>query len=224
MTPGDLQGSFVDVLWLGGAPDAGKSTVARILVRRYGLGFYSLDKREQAHLARLAAGADAGSAAAPATYQGVLDTTPVERLAELAPAEHLAWSWTFARDRFPFLLEDLRAFQGLFPILVEGVGLLPNLVTPLLKTARQAIWLVPAEAFAQANWERSKKHFLARQTADPDRARRDLMALDRMLAERIAAEARANGLQVLEIDGLRSPADVAVLVAEHFEPYLPVSG
>ena len=71
---------MAEVLWLGGAPDAGKSTVARLLTRRYGLGFYSLDKRGQAHLERLAA-------ASLATYQKVLDTSPAERLAELEPAE-----------------------------------------------------------------------------------------------------------------------------------------
>jgi hypothetical protein len=36
-------------------------------------------------------------------------------------------------------------------------------------------------------------------------------------------EARANGLRVLEIDGSRSPVEVAGLVAEHFGPCLPAA-
>lgn len=39
---------------------------------------------------------------------------------------------TFARDRFPLLLEDLIGFEGPRPILVEGAGLLPELIKPHL--------------------------------------------------------------------------------------------
>lgn len=67
----------IEVLWLGGGPDAGKSTVARLLTRRYRLGQYSLDKHGRAHLEQLA---DAD----PVRYQQVLKTSPVERLAELS--------------------------------------------------------------------------------------------------------------------------------------------
>jgi hypothetical protein len=163
----------------------------------------------------------AESAAESATYQKVLDASPAERLAEFEPAGHVDWTWTFARDRFPLLLEDLRKFEGPRPILAEGVGLLPELVKPLLTTKRQAIWLAPSEAFIQANWGRSKKRFLARQTADPARAKRDLLTIDQLLAERIAEQARANGLRALKVDGSSSPAELAEVVAGHFEPHLP---
>ncbi len=216
MISGDLEAKLAHVLWLGGGPDAGKTSVARILTRRHGLGFYSLDKQGQVHLGQLAAGA----AADPATYRQVLASSPAERLVELEPFEHVAWAWTFARDRFPLLLEDLRGFSGPTPILVEGVTLLPELIKPLLTTLRQAIWLIPTESFIQANWSRSKKRFLARRTTDPDQARRNLLAIDQLLSERIAGQARADGLRLLEIDGSHSPAEVADMVADHFAPHL----
>ncbi|HSG17394.1 MAG TPA: hypothetical protein VLE70_13860 [Anaerolineae bacterium] len=56
MTATDNLKELASVLWLGGGPDVGKSTADQILVRRYGLGFYSPDKRGQAHLGRLVAG------------------------------------------------------------------------------------------------------------------------------------------------------------------------
>lgn len=164
---------------VGGGPDAGKSTVARILVRRYGLGLYSLDKRGQAHLKRLATGAGADSGADSATYLRVLDTSPAGRLAELEPAGHVDWTRRFARDRLPLLLEDLRDFRRPRPILAEGAGLLPELVKPLLTTKYRAIWLVPSDSFIRSNWERSKKRFVAWQAVDPAQAKRDLMAIDR---------------------------------------------
>ena len=215
MTADDLQEALAHVLWLGGGPDAGKTTVARILVHRYGLGFYSLDKQGQAHLKRLAARS--------AAYQKVLDTSPAERLAELAPPEHVSWTWDFAHDRFPLLLEDLQKLEGPRPILVEGAGLLPELVAPLLTTKRQAIWLVPNDSFILANWGRSKKRFMARQSADPEQVKGDLITVDQLMAERIAEQARANGLHALGVDGSLSVAEVAELVAAHYEPYLPAA-
>jgi hypothetical protein len=44
--------ALAHVLWLGGAPDAGKTTVARALARRFGLRLYLLDDAQPAHWAR----------------------------------------------------------------------------------------------------------------------------------------------------------------------------
>ena len=142
----------------------------------------------------------------------------------MSPVEHLEWSLAFDQDRFPFLLSDLRKFEGPRPVLVEGAGLRPSLIKPLLISARQAIWLIPIEAFIKSNWARSKKRFLAQQTADPWEAKRNLIALDQLLAERLAAEVWANDLRSLAIDGSRSPAEVYDLLSNYFAPHLPSAG
>ena len=44
--------ALAHVRWLGGAPDAGKTTVARALAHRFGLRLYLLDDAQPAHWAR----------------------------------------------------------------------------------------------------------------------------------------------------------------------------
>lgn len=130
---------------------------------------------------------------------------------------------TFARQRFPLLLKDLQGFEGRGPILVEGAGLLPELVKPLLSSARQAMWLIPTEPFIVANWDRSKKRFLARQAADPAQARHALMTVDRLIAERLSVEAQSHEMPLLMVDGSQTPHEVATQVGEHFQPVLPAA-
>src|SRR5262245_19827891 len=40
------------VLWIGGAPDAGKTTIARLLAERHRWQWYSCDSHTQRHIAR----------------------------------------------------------------------------------------------------------------------------------------------------------------------------
>jgi adenylate kinase family enzyme len=42
------------VLWIGGATDAGKTTVARIIAERYGLQLYNYDQHDLPQIERLA--------------------------------------------------------------------------------------------------------------------------------------------------------------------------
>jgi hypothetical protein len=44
-----LQQALRHALWIGGAPDAGKTSVAAVLVEKYGLQFYSLDEHAEEH-------------------------------------------------------------------------------------------------------------------------------------------------------------------------------
>lgn len=45
----DLQTALAHVLWIGGAPDSGKTSIAKALGKRYGLHRYSLDDHAEDH-------------------------------------------------------------------------------------------------------------------------------------------------------------------------------
>lgn len=209
-------GSLRHVLWIGGATDSGKTSVADALGERHGLQVYHYDLYDResfpGHWARATS---EDQPAMTATRVGDwnwmwVDTTPdelVQRWRETTP------------ERFALTLEDLRALPAHPPILTEGYGFTPELVAPLLASPHQAIWLVSTEEFKRATYERRGKGAFAG-TRDPTRARRNHIERDLLLAELIRQEAQQRKLTILQIDGGRPLVEIANLVDAHFEPYL----
>lgn len=203
-------------LWLGGGQWAGKSTVAGILAGRHGLTHYHYDyhdargheDRRVANLARR--GEPVPEPDWEATWLG---STP-EQMAEQALARF--------RERFGWVLDDLRALVSPRPILADGWGLRPELVVPVAGSARQMVLLVPTVEFQRYQAEHvPRASALARRVSDPVRAQRNRMRRDLLLAADAAREAGRLGVRVIEVDGVRDAAAVADLVADHFAPFLP---
>ncbi|NES14164.1 MULTISPECIES: hypothetical protein [Micromonospora] len=202
-------------LWIGGAQWAGKTTLAVTLALRYGLTAYLYDRHDaRGHDDRRVAdrvrrGEPPGGPDAEATWVA----TDPDRMA----AETLAG---FPR-RFEWVLDDLSALVTARRVIVEGWGLRPELVAPLVGSTRQMVVLVPTPEFRAYQMGR-----LARATArhpgvsDPQRAWRNRIARDELVAADAVAHARELGIRVIEVDGSRDAEAVAGLVAEHFAAYL----
>ncbi len=203
------------VLWLGGIPCSGKSSVAHWLIERYSLQLYHYDRHERAHIARR----DPIRHPALCAYEAMSMnerwvTRPVD---EMVRATTAAWL-----ERFALAVDDLCALPSEPPILAEGPGLLPDSVAPLLVSARQAIWLVPTDGFKRAT-QPTRGGAPANQTSDPLRAYENLITLDLQLARDVKAGAGELGLTVIEVDGTRSIEQVAREVAGHFGLRSPVT-
>ena len=101
------------VVWVGGAPAAGKSTVARALTRRYGLRLYGADTRTWAHRDRaLARGIPAARA---------FETLSPRERWQRSTAELVAMS--LHRERGPMVLEDLTGLPDRPLVVAEGTTL-----------------------------------------------------------------------------------------------------
>lgn len=198
---------MVEIIWIGGSPCAGKSTLAATLARQYGLTRYSCDDALPAHLQQ------SDAAAYPLLHQltkrswNEIWTRPVKRQIR----EELA----FYREEFPLVLEDLAVFPAGARIVAEETALLPELIAPLLHGQRQAIWLVPTASFQREHYVRRPwiKDIL-RQCVDPALAFENWMQRDIGFADTVESSAVALGLPVIRVDGKEDAETILTRVCD----------
>jgi shikimate kinase len=208
----ELRHALSHVLWIGGATDTGKTTVSRIVAERCGLQVYNYDRRDLAHIERLAQ--------TNADYRAFLTASLEENWVQPEPEDLFQFTLQAFRDRFPLVIEDLLAVPRESMIVAEGHGLIPELVAPVLSSQHQAIWLVPTEEFKWASMKRRNKPSFRDKTSDPERATTNVFTRDMLLAEWVKAQVRPHGLTVYEVDGSQPIEEIATLVEQHFEPFL----
>lgn len=111
------------ILWIGGPPDCGKTTVADLLGSTYQLQVYHFDRYEMDHIRR----------ADPERHPALFALGA--KLADLDEKAFLEWLWLSCTpaemaangksvwlERLPMVIEDLRAMSADRPIIAEGPG------------------------------------------------------------------------------------------------------
>lgn len=211
----DPFGTLRQALWICGGQWAGKSTVSRLLARRHGITVYHYDFHDaRAHQDRRVARRVLNGlpAADPDPETVWVDTTPERMAADTIAGFPLRFEWA---------LDDLRALVSGRPILAEGWGLRPDLVAPLLDSPRRMIVLVPTDGFREHQLRvLPRAAAVAHRVSDPERAQRNRIERDRLVAADAVRTAKELGVRVLRVDGSEDAEAVADVVAEHFGPYL----
>ncbi|WP_328476119.1 hypothetical protein OHA21_21080 [Actinoplanes sp. NBC_00393] len=201
-------GTIRDALWIGGGQWSGKTTVAAILTGRHGLTHMHCDYQDSR------AYEDRRFAARVRRGEPPIDWT--RYWLELSPREMADLAVGNVAEQFPWVLDDLRALVSARPVVVDGWNLRPDLVVTVADPRRMVV-LVPTD-----DWRRHQAATLARAVAfgadlpDPDRARRNRLERDRLLAADAARQARAQGIPVIEVDGDRDADSIADQVADCF--------
>jgi hypothetical protein len=176
------------VLWIGGPPGSGKTTVATRLARRHGLRWYNADARTWAHRDRaLLAGNEAA--------RRWEELTPHERHTATSPAEMFEMS--LHRERGSMVVDDLRAMPPSPLTVAEGTTVLPALVAE----AGRSVWLIPSPELQQARLK------------ERDGNANQLYVL---LATEIERDAREHDAPILTIDGSRTIDETVAAVEELF--------
>jgi hypothetical protein len=202
-------------LWIGGGQWAGKSTVARILAIRHGVTAYHYDYHDaRGHNdRRLARRVRLG--------EPVAEPDPDRTWVHTPPEEMAAETLRGFPIRFEWVLDDLRALVSGRPVIAEGWGLRPELVRPFTDSPERMVVMVPTEQFRQYQLRTlGRAGRVGHPVSDPERAWRNRLARDRLVAEDAVRSARRLGVPVVEVDGSRDAEAVADLVGDHFHGYL----
>ena len=176
------------MIWIGGPPASGKTTVATRLACRHGMRLYSADTRTWVHRDRaLAAGV-----AAARRWEAM---TPAARWERSSLADMLEMS--LHHERGAMVIEDLAALPVSPLIVAEGSVLPASAVGRGIAVRSQAVWLMPTPRF-------QRQQLRARGTP-PGPAR-----LYSALTGLISNEAARAGAHMITVDGSR---DIGQIVA-----------
>jgi len=193
------------ILWIGGSPCAGKSTLATRLADNHGCALYRCDEALDAHQRRMTPSAQPMMHRLTNTSWNDLWMRPIEA--------QIREELDFYREESPLILDDLLAFPADTPLIVEGTALLPELVAPLLTASQGAVWLVPSAAFQREHYARRPWiHDILRQCADPTRAFENWMRHDIGFADAVGCQARERQLRVIRVDGALGIEALAMIV------------
>jgi hypothetical protein len=210
----DPFGTLREALWIGGGQWAGKSTVARILARRYGLTAYHYDYHdarghEDRRIARRVRRGEAPFRPEPDAVW--VSGTPEQMAADTLAGFPLRFDWA---------LDDLRALVSGHPIVAEGWGLRPELVAAITDAPRRMVVMVATEEFRLRQVSSlPRAAALGQRVSDPALAQRNRLARDRIVAEDAVNSARRLGIRVIEVDGTQDADAIAGIVADHFGPF-----
>lgn len=204
------------VLWIGGGPQAGKTTLSRLLAGKWNLKIFNLDW----HALR-----DHERRPRPAT-RAFAALSMDERWA--APrVEHLVErSIEIWQENFAMVLDDLLELPRSRTIVAEGPGALPWCVSPVITSPRQAIFLVPTREWrdiaAVRRWGAGQVQRFPG-IVDRERALANVSARDAALDARTVSSCAELGLRCERVDGTRDLDASLELLEEQFRPHLPAT-
>lgn len=200
-----MDNGLAHVLWMGGSPCSGKSSMAALLCERYDLAYYQCDAHFDAHQQA------ATSVDHPRLH--ALGGMTWDAIWMRPVAEQVADELAIYREEFGLIVDDLRALPPDRPVLAEGAALLPELVRP---HSGMGVWVVPTPDFQLAQYrQREWIHGILDQCSDPDQAFQNWMARDVGFALKVTAQAAARDLPVITVDGRTSIVANADTAAQH---------
>ena len=211
-----MRAALSHVLWIGGGPQAGKTTLSRLLAGKWDLKIYNLDW----HGAR-----DHEHRPTPA-IRAFQRQTMDERWAIPEVPDLFARAIAFWQMNFDLVIKDLLALPRSRLVVAEGPRALPWCVAPIIDSSRQAIFLVPTRerrvAAAERRWGAGQAErfpgIVRREIALAKHAERDAL-----IDERIVASCRELGLRCELMDGSRDIDANLALLEDQFAPYLPAT-
>jgi 2-phosphoglycerate kinase len=207
-----MRQDLAHVLWIGGSPCAGKSSIAKILGDRYKLATISCDEAfNQEQKKRIVPDRHPTLHKWTTLTWDELWKQPAHVLLDEAVAAY--------SEHFELILEDLLSLPEPSPIVVEATALLPDCVSRVLLDRHRAIWIVPTEDFQRTHYPNRGPFvkMIVSQCANPEQAFQNWMDRDVAFARWVRTQTQELGLELMIVDGGRTITENTKRVAEYFQ-------
>ena len=181
-------------IFIGGSPCSGKSTIAEILSRKYGLHYFKVDD----HLDKYTRmGAEAGY---PICRKQIEMST--EQIWMRTPQVQCEEELQFYEEIFPFILQDLKKLNSGCAVITEGAAYLPNLMKRIGIPHNKYIAMVPTEAFQIYHYsKREWVPYVLAECSDPEKAFQNWMERDILFAKEVTQQCSSWDYEILTNNG-----------------------
>ncbi len=180
------------IYWLGGSTCAGKTTISNILSEKYGFIVYHCDEYLGKHIEK--------SNAQEHPNLNRVSKISWNDILSMKVEEYLKWTIGLFKEEFKMILDDLYKLSDGKPILVEGVGLLPELINKEISDINHAIWIVADELFYKMHQIERKELFeRIKECSNPEQALENYTNYDLAMGRYIINDAKRLGLNAIEI-------------------------
>jgi len=205
-----MKQDLAHVLWIGGSPCSGKSSIAELLAERYSLEMYRCDDAFWKHAGRIDPGRHP-------TFHKLMRMTWDEIW--MRPVDvQIMDEFDCYHEEFEMIVNDLSRYSRATPVIAEGAALLPDCVSSLLLDRHQAVWIVPTEAFQREHYTLERRPWIKKvmdQCENPAQAFQNWMDRDVGFAKRVVKRAKELDLRLVEVDGKRTIAGNAEVIARY---------
>ena len=193
-----------EIFYIGGSPCSGKSTVAEMLAKQYGLYHFKADDYLDEFTAL---GAEAGLLVCQRIQRMTADETWL-RPPHIQCQEEL----DYYTEIFPFVMEKLRQLPH-GRVIAEGAAFLPC----LMADAEHYVAITPSREFQISRYrERPWVPYVLQDCTDKELAFANWMERDALFAEDIRRQCAELGLPHLLTDGTIPPEVRLAHLAHHF--------
>lgn len=199
----------MNVYYIGGSPCSGKSTVASLLSKTYGLTYFKVDDHLERYMALAAA--DGKPCCKKATAM-----TP-EEIWMRPPALQCQEELDIYQEIFPYIQADLKGLNAPGAILTEGAAFLPLLMKQAHIPENRYLSITPTKDFQVFHYrQREWVTYVLAECSDKEAAFENWMERDALFARAVEQQCRKEGYRSLINEGKVPMEEMARQVAAHF--------
>lgn len=200
---------MMNVYFIGGSPCAGKSTVAEILSKQYGLYYFKVDERLDEYTRR----------GARVDYD--ICKKQVEMSADQIwmrdPVLQCKEEFLFYEEVSSFLMEDLAKVCECNDVITEGAAYIPHIMKKFHISSDRYIALIPTKEFQIPHFrKRDWIPYVLDGCSNQEAAFDNWMERDVLFAEEVAQECNVLGYQLIRNNGELSIEELVYKVSIHF--------